>query len=70
MYFYLGGAHVHMLNLHLAAVKQSSQHWNRDVNTHSHSVLFLAKLQRQTFTKLCCMLHICTSQEWFNRVCV
>lgn len=70
MYFHLCGAHVHMLNLHLAAVKWSSQHWSWDVNTHSHSVLFLAKLQRQTFTKLCCMSRICTSQKWFNGVCL
>lgn len=62
--------HVHMLNLHLAAVKWSSQHWSWDVNTHSHSVLFLAKLQRQTFTKLCCMSRISTSQKWFNGVYV
>lgn len=59
-----------MLNHHLAAVKRSSQHWSWDVNTHSHGVLFLAKLQRQTFTKLCCMSHIGTSQEWFNSVSV
>lgn len=69
VYFHLCGVHVHMLNHHLAAVKRSSQHWSWDVNTHSHGVLFLAKLQRQTFTKLCCMSRICTSQERFNSVC-